>query len=136
MPGGVRCALVLLWVAWAISVCAWIVHLYETGGSRADAYAIAGFPAALLQAFLFYLLGRGNNVARILVLVMAVPSWIVVQMFFSAQFNLSSPRLLVEAALRGTAVILLLTSGAAHWFKRTRVAERRPDVAPGPQLRG
>jgi hypothetical protein len=69
---------------------------------------------------MFYLIGRGNNVARILVLVMAVPALIVAQLFFSTQFNLSSTRLLVEAALRGTAVILLLTPGAAHWFKRTR----------------
>jgi hypothetical protein len=65
MPGRVRCALALLWAAWVISVCAWIVHLYEMSGSHADAYSIVGFPAALIQALMFYLIGKGNNYARI-----------------------------------------------------------------------
>jgi hypothetical protein len=123
MPGHVRFALVLLWVAWLISVCAWIVHLYEVRGPGADLYSVAGLPAVVAQGVLIYFLSRGSNVARLLVLLAAIPALIVVQVFFSAQFNLSPLRLWVETALRGAAIVFLLTPQSTHWFKRTRVTE-------------
>jgi hypothetical protein len=123
MPSHTRFALVLLWVAWLISVCAWIVHLYEVRGPTADLYSVAGLPAVITQGVLIYFIGRGSNLARLLVLLAAIPALIVVQVFFSAQFNLSPLRLWVEAALRGAAIALLLTPQSTRWFKRARVAE-------------
>ena len=123
MPGHVRFALVLLWAAWLISVCAWIVHLYKVRGTGADLYSAAGLPAVLTQGVLIYFIGRGSNLARLLVLLAAIPALIVVQVFFSAQFNLSPLRLWVETALRGAAIVFLLTSQSTHWFKRARVTE-------------
>lgn len=121
-PGHVRVALVLLWAAWLASVGAWIVHCFEAGGLDADLYSGAGLPAAAIQAVLIHLIGRGNNIARIIVLVAAVPALIVVQMYFSSQFNLSPFRLWVEAVLRGGAIVLLLTPESAAWFRRARAA--------------
>jgi hypothetical protein len=123
MPGHVRFALALLLVAWLISVCAWIVHLYEVRGAGADLYSAAGLPAVAIQGVLIYFIGRGSNLARLLVIFAAIPALIVVHVFFSAQFNLSPLRLWVEAALRGAAIVLLLTPQSAHWCKRNRVAE-------------
>ena len=116
MPSGVRLAVILLWAAWSISACAWLVHLYEVRGLGADRYAVLGFPAALLQALLIYLIGKGNNVARLLVLWVAIPAFVVVQIFFSAAFDFSALRLGVETALRGTALILLIAPESARWF--------------------
>ena len=123
MPGYVRFALVLFWSAWLVSACAWIVHLYEMRGRGPDLYSAAGLPAMAAQGVLIYFIGRGSNLARLLVVAAAVPALIVVQVFFSAQFDLSPLRLWVETALRGAAIALLLTPRSARWFKRARVAE-------------
>ena len=122
MPGRVRFALVLLWVAWLVSVCAWIIHLFQLGGLLTDLYAVVGLPAALVQAFLIYLIGSGSNIARLLVVLIAVPAFMLVQLFFFSRFNFSSVRLAVETVLRGTAVIILLTPGSTQWFNRIRIA--------------
>ncbi len=122
-PGHTRFALVLLWVAWLISACAWIVHLYEARGTAADLYSVAGLPAALTQGVLIYFIGRGSNLARLVVLLAAIPALIVVQVFFSAQFDLSPLRLWIETALRGAAIVFLLTPQSTRWFKRARVTE-------------
>jgi hypothetical protein len=111
----------MLWVAWCISICAFAAHLYEARGSSADLYSIIGAPAALTQALLIYLISRRNNIARVIVLSMAVPALIVALVFFSAK--VSSLRLVFETLLRGTALVLLLTPGAAQWFKRTPLPE-------------
>ena len=118
MPRRVRIALVLLWAAWLVSLCAWIAHLYEARDAGADLYSVVGFPAALVQAFLVYLIGRGNNVARILVVVVAIPAFVIAQVFFAARFDFSSLRIGVEAVMRGTALIILLTPVSARWFGR------------------
>ena len=123
MPGHVRSALVLLWGAWLVSVCAWIVHLYEARGARADLYSAAGLPAAVAQAVLIYFIGRGSNLARLLVLLVAAPALVIVQLFFSAQFNLSPLRLWGETAVRGAAIAFLLTPRSTRWFKRAGVGE-------------
>jgi hypothetical protein len=123
MPGHVRFALTLLWAAWVISVCAWIVHFYEVRGSGADLYSVAGLPAVVAQGVVIYFIGKGSSLARLLVLFAAIPALIVVQVFFSAQFNLSPLRLWVETALRGGAIAFLLTPQSTHWFKRARVTK-------------
>lgn len=123
MPSHVRFALVLLWAAWLISVCSWIVHLYEVRGWGADLYSAAGLPAVAIQGALIYFIGRGSNLARLLVLIAAIPALVIVQVFFSAQFSLSPLRLWTETALRGAAMVFLLTSRSTHWFKRAKVTE-------------
>ena len=118
MPRQVYLALVLLWLAWLISVSAWLVHSYAAVDRGADLYAMVGFPAALIQAVLVYLIGKRNNIARLLVVVVAIPAFIVVQIFFSERVAFSALRLGVEALMRGTAVILLLTPASSRWFRR------------------
>ena len=120
MPSRVRFSLAMLWIAWSISVCVFVAHLYSTRSSGADLYSIIGTPAAVIQALLVYLIGRRNNIARIVVLLMAIPAFIVAVVFFSAQ--VSPLRLALETLLRGTALVLLLTAGAAQWFKPTQLA--------------
>ena len=118
MPGHVRIALVLLWGAWLISVGAWAVHLYEARDSGADLYSVAGLPAMVIQAVLIHFIGRGSNLARLLVLLAAIPAFVLVQLLFSAQFNLSPLRVWAETAARGAAIALLLTPRSTHWFRR------------------
>ena len=124
LPGGVRLALAMLWIAWSMSVCAFVAHLYRTRGSGADLYAVIGAPAALIQALLIYLLSRRNNLVRVTVLLLAIPAFIVAVVFFPPQ--VSSLRLVVESLLRGAALGLLLTPGATQWYKQAQLP------TPGP----
>jgi hypothetical protein len=117
MPGHVRSALLLLWGAWLISACAWLVHLHELRGHRADLYSSLGLAAVAMQGALIYLVGRGSNLARLVVLLAAIPAFVVVQLYFSAQFDISPPRLWVETLLRAAALAFLLTSRSARWFE-------------------
>ena len=127
MPARVRLALVMLWTAWVISLYALIAHLYPTGRFSADLYSIIGPPAALIQALLIYFVGKRSNIARIIVLSIAIPAFVVAAMFFSA--FIAPLRFGVEAALRASAVILLLTPRSAHWFKQIRLTERALPIA-------
>ena len=121
MPSHVRFAMVLLWGAWLISVSAWMLHLYEVRGERGDLYSAAGLPAVVAQGVLIHFIGRGNNLARLVVLLAAVPALVVVQLFFSSQFSLSPLRLWVETGMRGAAIVLLFTPQSARWFSRAVV---------------
>jgi len=121
MPGRIRFALTMLWIAWCTSIGALAVHVYQAQGSRADLYSLVGTPAALAQALLIYLIGRRSNIARMIVLLMALPAFIVALVVFSAK--VPSVRFAFETLLRGTALGLLLTPGAAHWFQRTPLPE-------------
>lgn len=58
MPGRVRFALLLLWVAWVGSACGLGLHLYQSWRAPLDLYSVLGFPALLAQALL-----RVGNVA-------------------------------------------------------------------------
>jgi hypothetical protein len=119
MPTHVRFALATLWIAWSISACALVGHLWSTRGLGADLYSIIGTPIALIQGLLIYLVSRRNNVARITLVLMAIPAFIVMVVFFSPR--VSSLRLVVETSLRGAALVLLLTPAAAQWFKQSQL---------------
>jgi hypothetical protein len=119
MPTRVRFALATLWIAWSISACALVGHLWSARGLGADLYSIIGTPIALIQSLLIYLVSRRNNVARITLVLMAIPAFIVMVVFFSPRA--SSLRLVVETSLRGAALVLLLTPAAAQWFKQSQL---------------
>jgi hypothetical protein len=52
-----------------------------------------------------------------LVIVLAIPSFIVVHIFFSDMYRAAAFRINIEAALRLSALVLLLTPEAARWFR-------------------
>ena len=116
-PGRVRLALMLLWVAWLASACALALHLYQSRAAPLDLYSGLGVLAVLFQALLIVLIGRRNNLARMLVIVLAIPSFIVVHIFFSDMYRAAAFRINIEAALRLSALVLLLTPEAARWFR-------------------
>ena len=116
-PGRVRLALALLWAAWLASACALALHLYQSRAAQLDLYSGLGVLAVLFQALLIVLIGRRNNLARMLVIVLAIPSFIVVHIFFSDMYRAAAFRINIEAALRLSALVLLLTPEAARWFR-------------------
>src|ERR1700683_38367 len=70
MPRTARIALVLLWVAWTISACMILVRFFRLDGL--DAATLLGLAGLLVQALIFYFVGRGSNAARIALLVVIV----------------------------------------------------------------
>lgn len=116
-PRRVRLALILLWVACFASACALALHLYQSRATPLDLYSALGVPAVLVQALLIVLIGRRQNLARMLAIVLAIPGFIVVHIFFSDMYRASAFRINIEAALRLLALVLLLTPESARWFK-------------------
>jgi len=116
-PGRVRLALALLWAAWLASACALALHLYQSRAAPLDLYSGLGVLAVIVQALLIVLIGRRHNLARMLVIVLAIPSFIVVHIFFSDMYRAAAFRINIEAALRLSALVLLLTPESARWFR-------------------
>jgi hypothetical protein len=115
VPIEVRLSVLLLGIAWCISVGALAAHLRAGGGFHLDTYTLAGVAMAAVQAVLIFFISKRNNVARLIVLWAAVPAFLVVFMNFAG--GISALRLGVETALRAGALVLLLTREAADWFK-------------------
>jgi hypothetical protein len=90
----------LLWVAWLASACALALHLYQSRAVQLDLYSALGAPAVLDQALLFVLIGRRHNLARMLVIVLAIPGFVVVHIFLSDVYRAAAFRITIEAALR------------------------------------
>jgi hypothetical protein len=116
-PGRVRLALMLLWVAWLASACALAFHLYQSRAAALDLYSTLGVPALLVQALLIIFIGRRHDLARMLVIVIAVPSFIGVHIFFPDMYRAAAFRINAEAVLRLSALVLLLTPESARWFR-------------------
>jgi hypothetical protein len=125
MPRIARIALVLLWVAWIISACMVLVRSVQLGG--ADTATLVSLSGLLVQALIFYFVGRGRNAARVallVVLVLGVPAFLVL---FAVGFDVSllptSGLLsLVSLVLKVIACVLLFTPAARSWFGGSQMA--------------
>lgn len=113
-----RLALALLWFAWILSLIGYVLHLRRLPGHELDAYAVLGAPGIFTQAVLIHLIGRRNNIARLIVLALALPAFLIVLVWFVHQ--IPPLRLAAETALRGIALCLLLTRGVADGFKKAQ----------------
>jgi hypothetical protein len=128
MPRRVRVALVLLWTLWLLSLAALVMHFSAYRGPGTDLRSIIGFPAAVVQAVLLYLIGKRNNIARIVLIVfvlLAVPalmlqSLVLTHSMFSP-LEFGSLRHDLGLAVKVTAAVLLLTPTAARWFTNARL---------------
>ena len=121
MPDGVRIALVLLWGSWTISTVFLIVQLAKAGGVAAVSDAIFGSLALSLNAFLIYLMCRGNDLGRNFYLgfmLLGVLAMLATTPFAAALSMLSSPRFDLRVGTQAIAMALLFTPTARHWFKQ------------------
>jgi hypothetical protein len=131
MPRRVRVALFLLWAVWLLSLGTLVMQLLAYRGSATDLRSIIGFPAAVVQAVLIYLIGKRRNIARIVLsvlILLAVPalmfqSLVLTQSLFSP-LVFGSLRYDIGLAVKVTAAVLLLTPAAARWFKRAESSPR------------
>lgn len=113
-PAAVRRAVTLLWVSFAIGVLTVVVSLIALIG-RLHSFGFAGrllvFPILWVVAIYFTM--RGNNLGRMAVIVL------VAYMVFNLIRFRANPGVivsLVELALRGYAVYLLLLPESNAWF--------------------
>lgn len=119
MPRVARIALVLLWVAWAISACMILVRCIERGA--ADGATLTGVFGLVVQALIFHFVARGKNAARVVLLVvllLGLPALVVLTAvgFDLSRLPLSGFLSIVGLVLKVVACVLLFTPAARSWF--------------------
>jgi len=129
MPNRVRLALVLLWTSWTISICLMVAHSLRLGGHFwTDPSTIIGLPAALLQAALIYLVARGSNAARIILLIfilLAIPGVLALERLIVSKLFVAACATGISFLLKLVAVVTLFTPAAGQWFKSRGVPAAR-----------
>jgi hypothetical protein len=131
MPRIARIAVILLWVAWTISAYMVLARAVRLGGL--DMAALFGVAGLLVQALIFFFVGRGSNSARIalfVVILLGLPALLVLvksELDFS-RLPTSSIMTCVGLALRVFACILLFTPGTRFWFSRRQMTVSAPDL--------
>lgn len=131
MPRIARIALILLWVAWTMSAYMILVRAFRLGGL--DVAALLGLAVLLVQAFIFYFVGRGSNAARIALLVVILLGLPALLVLVEAGFDLgrlptSGLVTGVALVLRVLACVLLFTPGTRFWFSRSQMTGNAPDL--------
>jgi hypothetical protein len=110
MPHRVLLALTLLWVAWGLHASSLIMCLVRFGS-----VPIGRVVAAAAQAFLIYLIGRGNRHARNVFALILI--FLATALFFVPPSMPVSPTGAALVKLDVVAVLLLYTSAVREWFK-------------------
>jgi len=112
---------VFLWLAWSISAAALVTNQIVFRGSGVGPGPSLGVLSLLIQAVALVLVGRGDQIARIITLVFVVIAALPTPML---------PRLVAERAvfsagyigagfvLKAFGACLLLTPNASAWFAR------------------
>jgi hypothetical protein len=131
MARSARIALVLLWVAWAISASMVVVRVFRLTGL--DIATLLGVAGLLVQALIFYFVGRGSNAARIALLVVILLGLPALLVLFKSGLNLrrlptSAVMTYVGLVLRVFACILLFTPGARSWFRPSQKVGSATDL--------
>ena len=118
-PRGVGYALIALGAAWVVSAIALFVNQVVFHGSGVGPGPSLGIGSLVMQAVVFWLVGRGNPVARVLVIVFSILATLPLQLVprliderevFSASYTV------LGFLLKGAAVWLLFTGESAKWF--------------------
>lgn len=127
IPPRVRLAVSLLWASWAISAFAFFANsfLFQGGGTGIESWI--GVGTLCLQAVVIYYIARGNNVARILLIILlfwAIPGLLIVGRLVVAKSVLSASASLVGFTLKAIAVFLLFTGVSRLYFSKREVVER------------
>jgi len=118
LPRRVRTSISLLWVAWGISVIALAINSFHL---RSLPGAVGGIIALGLQALLIHFLAKGNNTARILLIVflfLAIPGLLMFVQEIAAESFLSAAMTVIGFLLRVIATYLLFTRESRPWFTR------------------
>jgi hypothetical protein len=122
-PTRVLCALVGLWVAWAMSSVALLVNQFVFHGSGIGPGLALGFLSLVVQAGTFVYVARGLLLARAVTLVFlllaALPLEILGRLLLEGS-NWSATYILASFALKAIAVFLLFTRKATAWFANQR----------------
>jgi hypothetical protein len=125
VPHRVRLASAMLWVSWAISACALVANSFLFQGRGAGIGSAIGAVTLCLQAVAIYFVGKGNNAARILfivVLVLAIPGLLVVGRVIAARSLLSALATLTGFSLKAIALFLLFTGASRRYFSKDGAA--------------
>ena len=119
-PSRVHYAVIMLWSAWGISAVALLINCFLFQGTGAKAGSLGGIAGLVLQAIAIYYISKGNNVARVFVLViflLGTPGVLLVCHLIAAKSLFSVTLTIIGYLLRAIAVFLLFTGDSGNWFK-------------------
>jgi hypothetical protein len=121
IPLHVRIALVMLWIAWALSAALVVFNFllleHRPGATFGTLLGIGGLA---IQAIAIFYIARGNNIARLaatIFLLLGTPGFFIVMRFMAKLSVLSVASSSVGYLLKLSAVVLLFSPKARLWFK-------------------
>jgi len=118
-PTRVVCALIGLWVGWAMSSVALLANQFVFHGSGIGPGLTLGFLSLVVQAGTFVYVARGHLFARavtvVFLLLAALPLHMLGRLILEGS-NWSATYTIANFALKALAVFLLFSKKATKWF--------------------